>query len=323
MPDRAHLLIAYAASDSAGCRQALQELALPHLEQLLARLTPLPDEAVTGSEHSLSPPHERALAQALGLPGADGRIPWAAWQRRQQGLPDGDLAWAFVTPCEWRVGSDHVTLCDPDAQGLGDAESRALLDIVAPWFAHDGIALHYEQPTRWLASGALFADLATASLDRALLRDLRHWLPAVGAARSLHRLHSELQMLLHTHAFNDARAQRNLPPVNAFWLHGAGALPAPVIAPVIAPATLPTVAYDLRQAALRSDWQAWRAQWLALDAGPVAALLRQAHKGQALRMTLSGERNALSWHSAPRAWAQRARRFFQLRPGLIELCDKL
>ena len=70
--------------------------------------------------------------------------------------------------------------------------------------------LHYDQPTRWLASGPLFADLATASLERVLLRDVRAWMPDVKQARTLHRLHSEMQMLLYTHAFNEERSAQGL-----------------------------------------------------------------------------------------------------------------
>eukprot|EP01041_Mallomonas_annulata_P015463 gene15463-32689_t len=96
MSDTTHLLIPYAASASPGCQQAQQGLALPHLDRLLARLSPRPEHNDTGEETSLSAPHERALARALGLRAEDGRIPWAAWHRHQQGLSAGEEAWAFV-----------------------------------------------------------------------------------------------------------------------------------------------------------------------------------------------------------------------------------
>src|SRR6218665_2226600 len=221
----------------------------------------------------LPPPHERALARALGLPDEDGRIPWAAWHRQQQGQATQGLAWAFITPCQWQGGTDHVMLRDP--QGLDEAASRALLASMSPWFAQDGITLHYDQPTRWLASGALFATLASASLERVLLRDLRSWLPReldpdrgptdAHPARRLQRLHSEMQMLLYTHPLNDARAERGLPPINAFWVHGTGTLPTALPAT----STPPTVLDTLRDPALHEDWSAWAAAWSALDAGPV------------------------------------------------------
>ncbi|MFN7155201.1 MAG: phosphoglycerate mutase [Acidovorax sp.] len=307
MSDTNHLLIPYAASAATGCQQALQGLALPHLDRLLARLSPHPTHSDSGEETSFSAPHERALARALGLPAQDGRIPWAAWHRHQQGQsPNGD-AWAFVTPCQWQVSTDHVTLRGPEQLALDEAASRALLAIVSPWFAEDGITLHYDQPTRWLASSPLFADLATASLERVLQRDVRAWMPDAKAARTLHRLHSEMQMLLYTHAFNDERSERGLPVINSFWVHGTGVLPSP--AP--SPANTPTIPNTLRDAALNEDWRAWAAAWTALDAGPVADLLRQAESGAAVQLTLCGERNALAFHTEPRTLAQRLQSFFR------------
>lgn len=310
MSDTTSLLIPYAASTAEGCQQALQGLALPHLDRLLARLSPHTAQTDTGEETSFTPPHERALARALGLPFDDGRTPWAAWHRHQQGQPAHGQAWAFITPCQWHVSTDHITLRDPDSLGLDEAASRVLLAIVAPWFAEDGIALHYDQPTRWLASGALFDGLATASLERVLLRDVRPWMPeprAAQAARTLHRLHSEMQMLLYTHAFNDERAARGLPVVNSFWVHGTGPLPTP--API--PTTVPTVPTTLRDAALREDWRTWATAWAALDSGPVADLLRQSESGAPVQLTLCGERNAQGFHSAPRGLAQRIQGFFR------------
>ena len=318
MSDTTHLLIPYAASASPGCQQALQGLALPHLDRLLARLSPHalppghaspegPAHLDVGEDTSFSPPHERALARALGLPTGDGRIPWAAWHRHQQGLPADGQGWAFFTPCQWQVSTDHITLRDPAALGLDETASRALLAIVAPWCEQDGITLHYDQPTRWLARSALFAELSTASLERVLERDVRVWMPDARQARTLHRLHSEIQMLLYTHAFNDERAARGEPAVNSLWVHGTGTLPADVAArPAPTDSTaLPGVVNGLRQAALQEDWRSWARAWEALDAGAVASLLHQAESGAPVRLTVCGERSAAQFHSARRSLGQR------------------
>ncbi len=296
-----HLLIAYADSPAPECRQASQGLALPQLERLLGRLAPADGDH--GSETDFSPPHERALARHLGLPaGPHGTTPWAAWEQSQSRTPAGTQgqAWAFVSPCQWQVGMDQCVLSDPAQLRLDEAQSRALLALLAPWFEQDGITLAYDQPTRWLARGDLFADLATASLDRVLQRDVRPWLADSAAARTLHRLHSEVQMLLYTHPFNDARAAQGLPPVNAFWVHGAGALPEPPAA-----TAAPEMPLTLRDAALRGDWHAWSEAWKALDAGPVARLAAHVAQGGAARLTLCGERSAVSWHTAPRGLGRR------------------
>lgn len=230
----------------------------------------------------------------------DGLIPWAAWHRLQQGQPPGEApgnaAWAFITPCQWQVTTDHITLHDPAHLGLDEAASRELLAIVAPWFAEDGITLHYDQPTRWLASSPLFATLATASLERVQGRDVRAWMPNAREARTLHRLQSEMQMLLYTHPFNDARSAQGLLPVNAFWVHGAGRLHA------TAPSGVPVQVEDaLRAPALRQDWAAWASAWAALDAGPLARLHAQMARGTPVQLTLCGQRSAITWHSGGRS----------------------
>ena len=73
MSETRHLLIAYAATDADGCTHALQTLRLPHLERLLAQLGRSAPEPGQDSDPTL--PHERALAQALGLPSP--ATPWA------------------------------------------------------------------------------------------------------------------------------------------------------------------------------------------------------------------------------------------------------
>ena len=314
MSDTTHLLVPFAALPTAGGQQALASLQLPHLERLLTRLSLQTRDS--GDEDAPDLPHERALARAIGLPATDsGTLPWAAWHVRQSGgkaagtaVTPAEDAWAFFTPCHWQIRTDHVTLDDPAALQLDEAAARELLAVMAPWFVEDGITLHYDQPTRWLAQGAPLEGLATASLERVLHRDLRMWLPDPQRAAALHRLQSEMQMLLYTHPLSDAREARGLPTVNAFWLHGAGALPASA-APV--PGTKITVHSELRTPALQEDWPAWAQAWQALDAGPIAALAAQAARGEAVQLTLSGERSALTWHNAARSLRQKITGIFR------------
>ena len=278
-----HLLIPMAASQAPGCDAVAAGLKLPQLDRLLSRLTLSHTDA--GQETDFAPPHERALARALGLP--EPATPWAA---ATQPLDSG--GWAYLTPCHWQVGADHVTLLHPAQLQLDEADARALVDILAPWLAQDGIALSYEQPTRWLAHGEIFEGLECASLDRVIGRDVRAWMPRGPRSTEVQRLHSEVQMLLYTHAFSEARAAKGQLAVNAFWVHGAGrlaALPAQHDAP-----DMPGALFD---AALQQDWSAWARAWQQLDNGPVAALLRQATAGESVTLTLCGDLSALTFSS--------------------------
>lgn len=305
-----HWLIPYAACAAPSCQHALQTLALPHLDALLAHLAA--PQRQTVPEDSPAVPHEYALAQALGLPERGGYMPWAAWQAQQQGFltpENSQSAWAFVSPCYWQVGTDHIQLHHPDTLGLSAAESQTLLALLAPWFAEDGITLVYEQPTRWLAYGEALADLRLPSIERVHGSDVRDWLRHAAqtsnasanerhAAQRLQRLHSELQMLLYTHPFNQEREAQRQAPINALWVHGAGRWDAPpTSAHTLA---TPQVLDNLRGPALRGDGPAWAAAWMALDAGPLADLAAQARVGAPIALTLCGTHGALHWPHRPR-----------------------
>lgn len=288
-----HLLIPFAGPLSEGGRQALATLALPQLAALLSTAgEPVLD---AGDETSLSPPHERALARALGLAGSDGMLPWAAWQAAADGvnvLSPPDLVWGLLTPGHWHLGTDQVTLLDPDALALDEATSRALLEAVHDLFESEGFLLVYGTPTRWYLAHESLARLATASPDRVIGRNVDPWLPAGREARLWRRLQNEVQMRLYTHPLNAAREARGLLPVNSLWLSGCG-----VAQPAAAPPDL-VVDDRLRRPALGEDWAAWSQAWQALDAGPLAAL-----RGRAGTLTLCGERTAATWAlKPPGAW---------------------
>ena len=308
-----HLLIPFAFSTSEGCKNALPTLRLPHLQQLLDQLNPLP--ADHGEASSLSPPHERALAHQLGLSVVDGQIPWAAHRASQYPeLAGMGGAWGFITLCHWQVNTNHVAMSTLPLPHLTIEESNQLLSAMRPYFAEDSINLFADQPGRWLAHSEVFAGLATASPDRAMGRNLDTWMPRTAQAAPLRRLQNEMQMLLYTHSVNDAREARGVLPINSFWLNGTGVLS---LAPVRRDdvdsfSTIPT----LREAALTENWNAWVGAWHALDAGPVADLLAAHQHGEPVMLTLCGETNAQTWVPMRRSLLQRIKHRFASRPSI-------
>lgn len=312
MSSSAHVLIAFAACEAPASRQALAGLRLPQLSRLLSRLQAQTPDA--GQPHDLSLPHERVLARALGLWSGDGRVPWAAWELRQQGGEPGAQAWAWLTPCHWQVGRDRVVMAQPAALQLSEADSRALLAAMAPFFAEDGLTLEWLAPLRWRAGGKVFADLACASLDRAGGATVDDWLPRAQEARTVRRLQQEMQMLLYTHPVNTEREARGLAPVNSFWVEGAGALPADL--PDTAAA--PQVDERLRAPALAQDWPAWAAAWQQLDAQVLAPLAQASDRGESIQLTLCGEKSAQTWASAPTGWRQRLLRALRPAPAAAQ-----
>lgn len=309
------LLIPFAAPLSEAGRAALATLALPRLQHLLGLCTEvLRDE---GDEWSWSPPHERALARALGWAGPAGRLPWAAQAAAADAvaaaerLGAGDIAWGLVTPAHWHLGTDQVSLLDPTQLMLSEDDSRALFEAVAPLFTGDGWLAAWGAPLRWYVAHESLAELACASPDRVIGRNVDAWLGSDPAARQVRRLQAEAQMLLHMHPVNAARESRGLLPVNSFWLSGCG-----VAQPVTG--TPPVVDERLRLPALRDDWAAWTRAWQTLDEGPLAELLARAQRGEPVALTLAGERSAVTLANAEGGWLQRWRRRLA-PPSAIEL----
>ena len=374
-PTHHHAVLPFAACSAADWLPAVKALppaAFRNFNQLLQGMKLADTDS--GDERSLSPPHERVLARALGLPVTDGLIPWAAWQHMQGGGTPGGRAWALITPCHWAMGLDHATLTDPAALGLQEEDSRALLAAMQPYFATEGITLHYAEPTRWLAEGEVFRTLPSASLDRVLGRHVDGWIPgarsrdarfgagppqaetapsggsevreaaSVGAtvrragppqasttpsggsevreatsvgARKLRLLQNEMQMLLYTHAVNDARAARKQAGINSFWISGTGALPDNFQPPPQAEVSLPR---SLAQAAFNDDWPLYAQAWSALDAEAGARLLALQQRGDTVRLSLCGERNALSFESTRTGLWAKVRSVFGPQPfvGVLE-----
>ncbi len=291
-----HLIVPFASAQADAAPALLPTLAMPTLEGLLATWGEVQRDA--GDDDSLSMPHQRALAAALGWTAPDGALPWAARQAALDGLDVGRTAWGELTPVHWRVGSDGIHMLDPTALALTEPDSRALLAAVQPLFASEGYDLRWGAPLRWYAAHPSLQGLATASIERVIGRNINRWLPRQPAAKGLRRLQNEVQMLLHTHSLNDAREAAGALPVNSFWLSACGALQ-------------PDQAHDagvdarLRGPALQGDWAAWGQAWQALDAEALVPLMAAAERGEPVRLTLCGERGSVTLAPQARPWWRR------------------
>jgi hypothetical protein len=171
-----------------------------------------------------------------------------------------------------------------------------------PYFEQDGIHLEYDAPTLWLARGAVFRDLATASLDRVVGRTIDAWMPRAAEAKTLRRLQQEMQMLLYTHEVNERRIAAGHLPVNSFWVSGTGALPmsrAPSPPPGL------QITHYLRDTALLEDWRGWTSAWQELDSRDGARLLNDLERGRPVTLTLCGERHAQTWTREGAGWMRR------------------
>ena len=258
-----------------------------------------------------TPPHERALAQALGLPAGDGQVPIGGLLAARAGLPRDGRVWARVSPVHWHLGTEQVTMRDPSELALVESEARALFESARPWFEEEGYALHWVQPSLWLAAHPGLAGLRTASLDRVSGRNVDLWLGADPQARRLRRLQSEVQMLWHIHPVNAQREADGRETVNSFWIDGCGPVPD---APVLERAGSVVLDEHLRGPALRGDLEAWQAALRQVVQDVVAEAATEAVTGHpnpsslthradgsaaTYRVTWCGDRHALTMAPPP------------------------
>lgn len=270
---------------------------LPHLEQVLRRLKHA--DTIECDQFCPCEPAEIATARALGLPAEPGRIPWAALESGTIGTP---CAW--LMPCHWQLGMDHVLLADPAHLQLTDEASRSLMSAAAPMLSEDGIDVRYERADAWLAKGEVFRDLTTWSMSRAmghrLTPDLLASTPTPPHAALLRRMQSEVQMLFYTHPVNDARESARQLPINALWIAGAGTLSEalPPKPEVVVENRLVLTEHEQAGASLTKAIEAHHEAWRAIDADAGARLLAELNAGHDVRLTLCGPQRAFGFAPA-------------------------
>jgi hypothetical protein len=175
------------------------------------------------------PVGDDAASVLLALAGLDAATGRAALARFGAGL-DATGCWSAVEPVHLAPTMDSVRL-QRLAHELDDREVDALLGAVGEALAeHDARLDVAGRAVRWPRPLAL-RDPDPAALDG---RDARAALDAHRAHAAHLRLELELQMLLHRHPVNQARAARRALAANALWFHGTGELPAAVPRPFAA-----------------------------------------------------------------------------------------
>ncbi|MBS0387677.1 MAG: hypothetical protein JSR15_04280 [Proteobacteria bacterium] len=205
---------------------------LPALEQWLVRGDVLP--ATGGWRTWLW--REFALKSALvDEPAAPAAVAAAAVPK----LPLDKPLW-FATPVHFVAGLDTVRLHPAGLVELDAAEQQQLATDFARVFAGSGFALHATgRRELLLAGGGPVAGAIARSDDPAMWlgADPRSGFPAGAHAAELRRLGAEVEMWLHEHPVNRARAARGQLAANALWLWGGGA-PAVIGAVRAAPAAV-------------------------------------------------------------------------------------
>lgn len=209
------LVLPFSLTPSELANDLARVMQMPALEMLLERNSSFALTEDDGGNRLL--PHETWLSLAL-TGGASNAAPFAGAAMRALGVPQPEGYWFIVQPVHLQLTRTHMVLADPRELRLDEADSRALFDLVKPYFDEVGKPLAYAAPDMWFVRADDWNELRTASPDAAAGDNLADWMPEGAAKRDFRKLQNEVQMLWHEHPINEARQQRGLTPVNSFWL---------------------------------------------------------------------------------------------------------
>ena len=166
-----------------------------------------------------------ALAQR-GLSADLGLAPWlgahADVTAAQQDIAQTSATtWLRLTPVHWAAARDHVNVHRfyGDMMAAQDvADWQAIWRDLAPWLDELGWALFAIESEAVVYARTPDFDYHAPSLDYAQTDILEAFLPHGNDLKRWQKLLTELQMLLHAHPVNAARAQRGARPINSLWL---------------------------------------------------------------------------------------------------------
>lgn len=132
----------------------------------------------------------------------------------------------LATPVHWVAGLDTVRLHPAGLLTLTVSEQQQLASDFARVFVGSGWQLLATDARELLVSGAPLADTLSDDPARWLGKSPKSGMPRGAGAPTLRRLGAEIEMWLHEHAINRARAAAGQVTVSGLWLWGGGALTA-------------------------------------------------------------------------------------------------
>jgi hypothetical protein len=186
----------------------------PALEQLLARARRRSGERCS---------YEQWIAAACGF-GEDRRLPAGALTLLAEGGEPGDAVWMRADPVHLRLGRTDLSFVPASAFDLDVGESAALADTLNGHFARE-LEFLAVNPRHWCVRLAALPQVTARSSAEVAGCDVDANLPQGEDAKLWHARLNEIQMLLHGHPVNEARAARGAPEVNSVWFWGAGKIP--------------------------------------------------------------------------------------------------
>ncbi len=203
--------------------QASARYHLPGLRRLLAR--------AAGSAIPVSGFEATVWHVFGGAPAAAKDLPIAAITRAADRGAVEDGWWMRADPVHLRADQHRLLLFDDALLQVSAAEAEALTQSVNALYDADQWHLEATTPARWHMRLEHDSAIQTVAPNAVLGLNIDSFLPRGPGARRWRGVMNDVQMLLHAHPINQARAAQNKPAINSLWLWGAGQLPKRVASP--------------------------------------------------------------------------------------------
>lgn len=195
---------------------------LPALAHVLARSDPEPAEAAE---------MEVELLRGFGMGGGPWPIAAVARAGEADGEEPGARWWLRVDPVHLRIDMTHARLFGSYALAPTMSEAQALVETLNGHFRDEDLVIETPAPDRWYMAFDEARDLSTHSPAEVAGRNVDHFLPRGADGPRWRSLLNEVQMLLHEHPVNEARAAEGHLPINSIWPWGGGFAPTPTAGP--------------------------------------------------------------------------------------------
>lgn len=169
---------------------------------------------------------ELAVLRSCGLQPDAVALPSAALSRLGQTATLDSHTWAHLEPVHLVAGlNDLAAMQLRGSSRATNEECEALTATLNEHLRFENYELQANNQNGWLLRSTRELDATTTAPEHAFSQPLKHSLPTGPQGAELRRLMTEIQMLLHEHPVNAARARGGLPAINAVWLWGLGVLP--------------------------------------------------------------------------------------------------
>jgi hypothetical protein len=200
-----------------GDTAALGDLPCPALGTLLARSK----RTRTASKSDDGATFDASIAHCFGLAQ---NVPFAPLRLLGEGIEPGTHHWACADPVHLKFHHERLILAEGATIGVSAEEAGELTTALNQYFGDIG-KFSAAAPDRWYLQLVEEADFQTPPLSAMAGRRIEQQLPEESRTAWLRKLLNEAQMVLHSHACNEARADAGRMTVNSLWLWGPGQLP--------------------------------------------------------------------------------------------------